>query len=197
MARALANQAQQTYQTARNLTGSSTAAANSLYNQLNPFYSAELTNPQGLGGAATAAANTAATQSVGGATAGAVGQGNLEAARMRNPAGFATASDEAARRGMQTTADTAANITLQNALLREQQRQMGAQGMASLQEQQNRDVLASLGLQTGATQAGIGAQKVGWFQNMTDLMAAMKPGGSYTSGTGGGPGSWSASVGEG
>jgi hypothetical protein len=191
MARALQQQATQTYNTARGLTGSSESAANALYNQLNPFYSAEMTNPQGISAQDLAAANTAVQQSAGGAAAGAVGMGNLEAARTRNTAGLTSAADESARAAMQTAADKAQNLQVQNALLKTQQQQEGAAGLGRLYQTQNQDVLASLGLQNTATDVGIKAGQSGWFQNMLGLMNAIKPGGSYTSGGGG----WSLSAG--
>jgi hypothetical protein len=56
---------------------------------------------------------TASQQGVGGATAGAVGAGNLLAARRGNAAGLDAALDDAARAGMRQNSENALKTTAQ------------------------------------------------------------------------------------
>src|SRR5579872_7253093 len=93
---------------------------NSVFHTLFPGLKQQAQHPQGMGGdlntilstinsgagnenniinQGAQAANTASQQSLGGSVAGAVGQGNLQAARTRNSGAFAPALDEAARQG--------------------------------------------------------------------------------------------------
>ena len=170
MARQAQDNAQQTYNASKKLTGASENSANSLYGQLDPFYSKELSNPQGFGAEDLGAMNTANQESVGGSEAGAVGAGNLEAARTRNSAGVTAGEDETARNAMKTASQNAIGIKTKNALLKQSQQQEGASGLHNLYNTQNNDVLASLGLQTQANNSEIQAGQSGWFQNMLGLM---------------------------
>ena len=71
--------------------------SNAVFNTLFPSLQKELVNPHGFGSDMNAI-NTANQQSIGGSVAGAVGQGNLQAARTGNAGAFAPALDEAADR---------------------------------------------------------------------------------------------------
>jgi hypothetical protein len=172
MARQQQGQANKTYGETQQQYQTANANQNQLYNSLFPKFTAEATNPQGFGAADEAAMNTAASQSVGGSTAGAVGQGNLTAARTRNSGGLDTALDSSVRSGQQTLADTALGVTGQNAQLKQQQQQAGLSGLSSLYGQNNSTMLSALGLGNQATQTGIQAGQSGWFQNLTAGMNA-------------------------
>lgn len=85
--------------TAQNLSNQLTANSANIYGGLEPTLAAQAAHPSGYTPAQTASMDTAAQQSAGGSTAGAVGQGGLYAARTRNAgAGQAAigASDRAA-----------------------------------------------------------------------------------------------------
>lgn len=93
--------------------------------------------------------NTASQQSIGGATAGAVGQGNLTAARTRNRGGFTGALDEAVRGGQRQLSENALGIQGENANLKEQQRQTALGSLQQLYGSNVQAQLAAMGLTPG------------------------------------------------
>lgn len=121
------------------------AQANAELSGLQPQLQQEATNPQGYGPATVAKMNTAAQQSAGGAIAGAVGQGNLEAARTRNAGAFTPALDNAAQAGGQQLSQAALGVQNKDANLKEQQRQEGLKGMLGLY-----DTSTAAGLSAGS-----------------------------------------------
>jgi hypothetical protein len=193
MARRAVNQANNLYNESQNQYNTATSNAQGLYNQLVPTYTQEATNPQGFGKADLASMNTAAQQSAGGGVAAAEGKAGTEAAANRNLGSFAPALDEASRQATRTLGQEALGVQGENAQLKERQRQAGISGLSGLQEEQNADVLKSLGLGTEDVNAAVNAGKSGWFQNMLATIAALKPQGTYDSQSG----NWSAGVGEG
>jgi hypothetical protein len=176
MARNQQNQANKTFGETQGVFNQDSGNASSLYNSLFPQFSAEATNPQGFGAKDLAAMNTAAQQSVGGSTAGAVGQGSLRAARTRNSGGADVALDSAVRSGQQTLSQDALGIKGENALLKQQQQQAGLQGLSSLYGTNQSGMLSALGLGNQATQAGTQAGQSGWFQNLIAGMNAASAG---------------------
>ena len=97
--------------------------------------------------------NTAAMQSIGGATAGTVGQGNLQAARTNNAGAFQPVATQAAHDATAQLSDAALGVQNRNALLQEQQRSQGLSGLEGLY---NTNVGAgenALGLSTQALSA--------------------------------------------
>lgn len=170
MSRQGKSDAQNTYNTASNLTGSSTANRGNLYNSLFGTYQNEASNPVGFTQPDIARMNTAAQQSAGGSLGAVVGKGNQYAAANRNLGSFAPAMDEASRSASRDLSNSALDIQNKNALLKETQRQQGISGMQGLENQENQDILASLGLQNQSTDALTNAEKTGWFQNMLGLM---------------------------
>jgi hypothetical protein len=122
--------------------------------------------------------NTASQQSVGGSTAGAVGEGNLEAARTNNSGGFAPALDEAVRSGQRTLSQNALDIQGENAKLKQSQQQAGLSGLEGLYGNNTNQMIQALGLGNNATSVGTQAGQSGWFQNMTGLMSALQGAGA-------------------
>lgn len=173
MARGAQDQAKKTFNESQGVFGTSQGNANDLYSKLFPTFQAEATNPQGFAPGDLAAMNTANQQSVGGATAGAVGEGDLAGARTRNSGSFAPALDEAVREGERTASENAVGIQGENAKLKEEQRQAGIAGLGGLYGQNNSDMLSALGLQNQSTNALTTAGQSGWFQNMTGLISAL------------------------
>jgi hypothetical protein len=182
MARGATNQANKTFGEAQSAFNTGTNRANALYGQLMPILQGEATNPQGYSPKDLGAMNTASQQSVGGSTAGAVGEGNLAAARTRNAGAFAPALDEAAREGGRTLSQNALEIQGKNADLKQKQQQAGISGLGSLYGQNSDELLKALGLGNEATNTAINSGKSGWFQNMLGLITALKPGGSVGGG---------------
>jgi len=182
VARGATNQANQSFREATNTFNTGTQNSSQLYRQLFPILKGEALNPQGFAPQDLNAMNTASQESVGGSTAGAVSEGNLQAARTRNAGGFAPALDEAARSGGRTLAKNAQDVQTKNAMLRESNRQAGIGGLGDLYGQNSRNMLSALGLGNQATENAINSGKTGWFQNMLGLINALKPTGSVGGG---------------
>lgn len=182
MARGAQNQAKQTFQESQNVFHGQGDKSQADYNALFPALTKEATNPQGYMPGDLAAMNTASQQSLGGATAGAVGEGDLAGARTRNAGSFAPALDESVRSGERQLSQDAVGIQGQNANLKQAQQQAGLQGLQGLYGTNTNAMLGALGLGNQSTQALTQAGQSGWFQNMTGLIAALKPGGSAAGG---------------
>lgn len=181
MSRAASNQAKSTFNNASALGAGSAAAANGIFPGLLKSYQDEAINPQGLGPAGITAENTASQQSIGGSTAGAVGQNNLMAARTRNKGGFQIANDESAREGMRQNSTNAVNTLARDAQLKETQRQMGLAGESGLFGENLNAELGALGAENGSTQALTQAGSSGWLQNMLGILNAVKGAGATSS----------------
>lgn len=182
MARGAQSQASQAAQTAGSVASGAQGTAGTLFKQLFPFYSGEITNPTGYGASDLAAMNTASGESTGGSVAGAVGQGNLQAARTRNAGAFQAAADESARAGMRQNSTNALKTQEANANLKQKQQQAGAEGIGNLYGQNVNEMLAAMGLQNQDINTEIKAGQSGWFQNMLGFLNAIKPGGNFGSG---------------
>ena len=122
-----------------------------LYNTMFPTLRNELINPQGFGSDMNAI-NTANQQSIGGSVAGAVGQGNLMAARTGNAGGFAPALDEAARSGARQLSQNAVGTQEANAYLKQQQREQATQALGNIYGENTNATLRALGLGNDALQ---------------------------------------------
>ncbi len=196
MARAAQNQAKQNFNNSQDTFGQAKGDAagfggnaSHIYGTLEPQLEAEAANPQGYGQVDLNAMNTAVGQSTGGATAGAKGEGYLDAARTGNRGGFQTALDESAREGMRTNANAALNIQGKNAELKEKQKQLALAGLGNLYGENSGNELKALGLENesiGAGNQSIGeenqAGQSGWFQNLIAGLKALNPGYSKSGG---------------
>lgn len=184
MARQAQQNAQDTYKAAKGVQGQGASLFNTgvsnatqLFNSLEPEFQAEISNPTGYGPSGLAAMNTAAQQSTGGSVAGAVGQGNLTAARTRNAGGFKTALDESAREGMRRNSQLATEITGQNEKLKQEQSSEGLRGLSGLYGQNMSEILGALGAEnnalgqeTGANNSYVNAGNSGWLQNTMGVL---------------------------
>lgn len=133
-------------------SGQFNAGALQAQNTVVPALTNEINDPQGFGQEGLTAMNTASQEGVGGATAGAVGQGNLESARTRNAGGFQAADDAAAQSGQRQVSQNALGVQTANAGLKNAQQQAGIAGTEGLY---NTDVNATnqaLGLSNQALQ---------------------------------------------
>ena len=170
IARQAQSNAQKTYNAASGIAGTSENNANAIFNQLMPQFESEVSNPTGIGPSGLAAENTAAQQSTGGSTAGAVGGMNQMAARTRNKGGFQIAGDEAARQGTRQNSQLAVENQAQNERLKQQQKQAGLAGEAGLYGQNMQEILGALGQETGANNSEINAGNSGWLQNTMGIL---------------------------
>lgn len=118
--------------TANTLGNQLTANASNLYGSLAPELEAEAAHPAGYTPQQKALMNTAAQQSAGGSTAGAIGQGALYAARTRNAGGAKAAIGQGVRGAGQNLSNAAVGTELSNANLQQRQQQAGMSGLESL-----------------------------------------------------------------
>ena len=158
------------------LSGTTAGRANRTYNTLFPTLQRNLINPQGFG-KDLGAINTASQQSIGGSVAGAVGQGNLQAARTRNAGGFAPALDEAVRSGQRQLSQNALGVQENNAYLKNEQQQGAIRALGSLYGENMGDTLRALGLSNeslGVSNQGLGvalgADKASPWTNFYDYL---------------------------
>lgn len=150
------------------------ANAGSLYGELNPMLSAEATNPQGFAPGDLNSMTTASNQALGGATAGAKGEGNLMAARTGNSAGYAPALDKSVMDAGKIQSQNALGVQRDNAMLKESQRQAGIGGLQGLYGANLGELQGMMGLGPGTLQAG---KQPGVFQQiMSGLQDASKIG---------------------
>jgi hypothetical protein len=123
------------------------------------------TNPQGFDQQTMNNMNTAAQQSIGGAVAGTVGQGNLQAARTNNAGGFAPAATQAAHDATAQLSDAALGVQNRNAMLKEQQRSEGISGLENMYGTNASAGENALGLSNQSLQTQNQARQNGWLQN--------------------------------
>jgi len=169
VARAAQKQAKDTYDQSTGVAKTAGSNAGNIYSTLEPQLQQEAANPQGYGESELSHMNTAVGQATGGSVAGAVGQGNLDAARTGNRGGYQTTLDESARNAQRTNADAALSIEGKNADLKQRQQQAGIAGLGALHGEESADQLKALGLEDQATNTGIEAGKSGWFQNLMNF----------------------------
>lgn len=196
MARKAQDQANQNFNNSQDVLGrakgiSDVAGGRSsqVYDTLFPTLQNEVTNPQGYDPSDIAAMNTAVGQSTGGATAAAVGAGDLEASRTGNKGDYQTSIDDSAREGARLSAQKALEVQGNNADLKQRNRQMGIAGLGSLfGEESGRQLNAlnvgnnAIGEGNSAINAGVNAGNSGWFQNLMKLIQTINPG--YSKGGG-------------
>lgn len=141
-------------------------------NILTPTLNQMATNPQGFGQQTINNMNTAALQSAGGANAGTVGQGNLQAARTNNAGAFAPVAAQAGHDATAQLSDAALGVQNRNALLQQQQRSQGISGLENLYGTNVGAGENALGLSTNALNAQTNAQN----QTMANAMGWTKLG---------------------
>lgn len=129
------------------LAAKQNANADNVYGGLEPTLAAEAAHPSGYTPAQKAMADTAAQQSAGGATSGAVGEGGLYAARTRNAGAGQAAIGSSARGAGANLSKAAVGTELSSANLANQRQQQGIQGLGGLYSAQlnsaNADMNAS------------------------------------------------------
>ncbi len=131
-------------------SGTATAQGSAAYGTAAPVLNTMATNPMGYSPADLAAMKTSSIQSTGGATAGAVGQGGLEAARTNNAGGSTAAIDDAARSGQVQNSVNALGVDTANANLKQQQQQEGLRGLGQIYDGANRTNIDALNTALGA-----------------------------------------------
>lgn len=162
--------AQNAASTASNTAAGYGAQASTIGSQLVPFESRQLQNPSGMSQQDIGQQLTAGLAGAGGATSGLAGAASKDAATSRNPMGFSSALDSAARSRDAAAAHTSEGIAANNANVKlDQQNQAGKTlsglyGMnANAQNEAARNV-------TGDINAQSQANNTGWLQNFTGIL---------------------------
>lgn len=138
--------------TAQGLSNQLTANSANIFGGLEPTLAARAATPMGYTPAQKASINTAAQQSAGGSTAGAVGQGGLYAARTRNAGAPAAAIGAANRAAGSNLSRNAVNTEVQSANLGQQNQRAALGGLQSLNSTELSGGEQALGLSNQALQ---------------------------------------------
>jgi len=181
--RAATNSAKKAAANAGDVASQEQGSANALSAQLTPFYRQEMNATHAFTPEQTNEMLNYAEGPAAGSAATAAGQAASESARTRNTSGFSSALDQAARDrtkavGTASEGIGAADITGAKAL-----NQQGAEGMSNLYGVDTGAMLKAMGQVPEDINAQVNAGSHGWFQNMTDLIRALKPGASGGGGT--------------
>jgi hypothetical protein len=164
--------------TAQNLSNQLTANAANIYGGLEPTLQAQAAHPSGYTPAQKANMNTAAQQSGGGSTAGAVGQGGLYAARTRNAGAGSTAIGSAVRSAGSNLSREAVGTEVQNANLAQKKQAGALGGLSSLNSTELSGGENALGLSNSAL-AGAAQSSANnpWTQILKNAASSMGAGG--------------------
>lgn len=173
MSRQAQKDAQDTYNQQARQSALYGANATAAYANLMPQYTNMALNPQGFSPTDKANFNTANMQASGGATAGAVTQGNLNAARTRNAGAYQGTLSQATRAGAQESGDNALKVQNADALLKQQQQQEGLAGESGLYNSNLGAATGQTNAENQSTQALTQAGQSGWLQNLTGIVGTV------------------------
>ena len=195
MARQAQSQANGLVQGANSTAANYGSGASTISSTLIPFLTRELNNPGGISQQDQTAMLSASQGGAGGLAGGLATKAAERAGATGNASGVTSALDDIARERMKAAAGGSEAIAGENAETKLNQQQEGAKGLAGLYGTDVGAQLNAMGVQNNAIGQEVNAGNHGWFQNMTNLIAAVKggsqaPGASPTiSGGGGGDGS--------
>jgi hypothetical protein len=179
-------QAQTAAATAQRNSDTLTSNANGIFSTLTPALTAAAANPTGFGATTKANMNTAAQQSLGGATAGAVGQGGLLAARTRNAGGADAAISDAVRSTGQQFSENALDTEVRDAEMKEGQKQSALKGLQGIYGVDVGGANDALGEVSGAVNADTNRRNVTptWIKALGALSGAAQAGATAYAGRG-------------
>lgn len=146
---------------ALNQSANAQGTAASALGTINPIYSQLATGTVGYTPQQKADLLTAGGESVGGSTAGAVGQGGLYAARTGNAGGAMQAIDDAARNGQVQSSDNALKVNTDSDALATANQRVGLSGLNSIYDDANRTGSDYLSTANSSQQAAA-ANKLKW-----------------------------------
>ncbi len=202
--------AQQQATTAANTAGSTAAGfgsgAEDINSVLEPYLTRELNNPGGISQQDQTAQLSAADAGAGGVAGGLATKANERAAATGNTSGVGASMDDIAREREKAAASSSSGIANENTETKLNQQQQAATGLRGLYGTDVGAQLGAMGVQNNAIGQEVNAGSHGWFQNMTNLIAAVRGGGQApgaasgdmpTMGGGGGGGGGDASMGDG
>lgn len=174
--RSAVGMAKDAYNQAGTTAGQYGSTAGGIASNLIPFATRMMTNPTGESQRDIGAQLTNAEAGAGGATAGLTGAAGKAAGVTRNPMGFSSALDAAARERAKAAAATGENIAAKNADVKLNQQDQAARMLSGLYGTASGRQLQAEALQPEDVNAMANANKTGWFQNMTDLIRAIGQG---------------------
>lgn len=148
--------------TAQNQAGTNYGNANALFGPLSAELQTQAVHPPGIDPATMAQMDTAALQTGGGATAGAVGQGALRAARTRNAGGADAATASSVRTGGELAGKGILANRMKNAELKANQQHEATSGLNSLFAENMSGGNQALGIVPSSINANTEAQNASW-----------------------------------
>jgi hypothetical protein len=164
------SQASNAATTAANTGTNLGSEAQGIGSNLTPFLTQEMEHPTGYSQQDTSAMLSSGLGGAGGADAGIAGMANKEAATTRNAGGFQAALDDAARQRTKAAAGASEGIAAQNAGLKQQQQQEGAEGLQKMYGTDTSGMLDAMGQQSNDINAEVNAGKSGWLQNTLGII---------------------------
>ncbi len=180
--RSAVNQAQQAATTAGNTAAGYNSTASGIGGSLIPFESRQLTNPSGMSQQDIGSQLAASQAGAGGATSGIQGAAAKMGAATRNPMGFSSALDSAARSRTAASANASEGVQANNANVKLQQQQQAGNALGNLYGMSSKAGAENAGVQTGDINAEVNANKTGWLQNTTDVINAISGAGQSAAG---------------
>lgn len=163
--RSAVNQAQQAATTAGNTAAGYNSTASGIGGSLIPFESRQLQNPSGMSQQDIGSQLAASAAGAGGATSGLQGAASKMGATTRNPMGFSSALDSAARQRTAAEAKGSEQIQANNAGVKLNQQEQAGSALGNLYGMSSRAGAENSGQEANDINAATNASKTGWLQN--------------------------------
>lgn len=180
--RALNAQAQQAGKAATGTAANYGAEGNAIQGSLVPRLERQAENPQGYGAFGLGQMETGAEQSAAGATGAANERMRLNAIRTGNGAGLGAGEAAAAGEGARASGSALQGILAKNAELKASQQQQANTGLQGILGEDIKGQTSNASLVPEDINAGVNADKVGWVQNMTEILNSLRGAGGSSSG---------------
>lgn len=169
--------AQQMARTALNKTSQTAdqynAEGQNINSTLTPYLNRQLLNPIGINPKDIGAIQTNALAGESGNKAGIIGAAGKYATATRNPSGFSSALDSAARSGEKAASDVASSSAAENAKVKLGQSSDASKQLGSMYQTDTDASLKVLGLDPELINSLTKSGQSGWLQNMNDTIATL------------------------
>lgn len=162
--RSAVNQAQQAATTAGNTAAGYNSTASGIGGSLIPFESRQLQNPSGMSQQDIGSQLAASAAGAGGATSGLQGAASKMGATTRNPMGFSSALDSAARQRTAAEAKGSEQIQANSADVKLNQQQQAGSALGNLYGMSSKAGAENSGQQASDINAQVNAGNSGWLQ---------------------------------
>jgi len=167
------NNAKNAFQTSNSTAGTELANAGQIAGSLIPGLEREAQTPTGYTPEQENSMLVAGEQGAGGTESGIKGAANSEVARSRNSAGYSNVLDEAARDKMRTNAASALGVKNRSADIGLKRQAQAQEQLGSLYGEDTNAGLKAESLLPEDVNAETNASKVGWLQNMNELIRTL------------------------